>query len=225
MDITAVREPSTRPTGQNLSSENVDQIGREIFLRLLVTQLQSQDPTSPVENEEFIVQLAQFTTLEQANNTNELLKSLVEQNDRHSQLDLVKLIGHDVVANGNVVSLEESGTSTLSYLLGGEARTVDVRILDSSGAVVRTIREQGPQGAGSHEVVWDGTDADGDRVAPGTYQFDVVATDPRGNAVPVTTFLRDTVKNVIWGQDVPVVTLKSGKTLTSSDILSVEQRP
>ncbi|RMH36118.1 MAG: hypothetical protein D6690_06580 [Nitrospirae bacterium] len=222
MNVTPVPERLTAGNEHGLTAENVQALGREVFLRLLVTQLQSQDPTNPVTNEDFIVQLAQFTTLEQANNTNDLLASLVEQNDRRTQLDLVKLIGHDVVAEGDVVSLGESGPARLTYVLGGEARTVEIRILDTNGTVRQSL-DVGPQGAGSHDAVWDGNVIDGDRAPAGSYRFQVIATDSGGGAVPVTTFLRDTVKNVLWGHETPVLTLASGKTLSSSDIISVER--
>lgn len=223
MNVTAIPERITTAKEQGLTAENVQSLGRDVFLQLLVTQLQSQDPTNPVTNEDFIVQLAQFTTLEQANNTNDLLTSLVDQNDRRAQLDLVKLIGHDVVAEGNVMSLGNSGPATLTYLLGSEARNVEIHILDSNGTVIQSLPNVGPQGAGSHDVVWDGNTIDGDRAPTGPYRFQVIATDSRGDAVPVTTFLRDTVKNVLWGHETPVLTLASGKSLSPSDILSVER--
>ena len=88
--------------------EAVSDLGPDVFLRLLVTQLQSQDPTNPAQNEDFVAQLAQFTTLEQTTSTNELLEQLIGQNVQRTQFDLVNLIGRTVVTEGDTVSLGET---------------------------------------------------------------------------------------------------------------------
>ena len=204
------------------SSNDVQELGRDVFLRLLVTQLQSQDPTNPTQNEDFIAQLAQFTTLEQTNNTNNLLEDLLSQNQQRSQLDLVSLIGHEVVTDGNTVSLGESGETSLVYVLGDDAVSVNVEVFDANGTLVRALNNLGAQVAGQHEIVWDGNDTDGNRVEAGTYQFRVSAVDSQQGEVASTTFMRDVVKSVIWGNEQPTLTLGSGKTLLSPEILSVQ---
>lgn len=197
-------------------------LGRDVFLQLLVTQLQSQDPTNPVQNEDFIAQLAQFTTLEQTGNTNDLLTKLVDQNAQRSQLDLVGMIGREVIAEGNTLTLDAGEDVSLQYALQGNAPSVQIEIFDLTGKLVTRLQGLGQQQTGEHHVVWNGEDFDENPVDAGTYAFRVIAQDNQGNNVPVTTFLRETVNKVVLGTDGPVLALGSGKTLLSSDILSVE---
>ena len=197
-------------------------LGRDVFLQLLVTQLQSQDPTNPVQNEDFIAQLAQFTTLEQTENTNDLLSKLVDQNVQRSQLDLVGMIGREVIAEGNTVTVETDEDVSMLYSLQDDSQTVQIEIFDAEEKLVNRLQGLGPQIAGEHHVVWNGEDFDGNPVESGTYVYRVLAQDKQGNNLPVTTFARETVHKVVLGTDGPVLALQSGKTLLSSDILVVE---
>lgn len=207
-------------TGQANVQAAVSALGSDVFLRLLVTQLQSQDPTNPVENQDFVAQLAQFTTLEQATSTNKLLEQLIGQDTQRTQLDLVNLIGRTVVAQGDTVSIGEDEQPTLAYALSGEARAVTINVLDSDKHVVRTITSTDIQKAGANQVQWDGLNDSGDRVPEGVYQFIVKAQDVNNQPVPNFTFARERVMTIAFGTENPVV-LQSGKTLHTEDILSI----
>ena len=221
MEIVSQLVGTSTASGQEVTSPQIPELGREVFLRLLVTQLQSQDPTNPVQNEDFVAQLAQFTTLEQTNNTNDLLENLISQVHQRSQFDQVALIGHEVTAKGSTVLLGETGDTTLGYVLSQNAVTVNIDIVDSKGNLVKTLTDLGPQPVGQQDVVWDGNTSEGDGAEPGTYAFNVRAEDSQGNPISAMTFMRDIVKAVVWGSDSPLLSLGSGKTLVASEILSV----
>ena len=219
MEVSPVQQSSTT-TGQSNVQAAVTELGSDVFLRLLVTQLQSQDPTNPVENEDFVAQLAQFTTLEQTTNSNKLLEELVGQNTQRSQFELLNLLGHSVVTTGNTVSLETHGETTLSYALSGNAQTVNVEVLGPNGQILRTLSPGSAQATGGHQVMWDGKDEDGDSLPAGVYHFRVKAEDGDKQPVPVLTFAREMVSNIVPGTDKPVV-VQSGKTYTTEDIISI----
>ncbi|GJL51431.1 MAG: hypothetical protein NPIRA01_26580 [Nitrospirales bacterium] len=219
--ITPLLETPPRPVN-SITAENVQELGRDVFLRLLVSQLESQDPTNPVENEDFIAQLAQFTSLEQTTNINENLESLIGQSSQQSKMDLVNLIGREISAQGNVLSLPSTGDATLSYVLEENARTVQIDVLNENGGVIRRFNNLGSQETGPHQIIWDGNDQNGDRVEAGTYSFLPKAINPEGKEVLATTFMRDIVKSVMISEEQPLITLGSGKTLLSNDILSVQ---
>jgi flagellar basal-body rod modification protein FlgD len=101
-------------TGEANVQEAVSELGADVFLRLLVTQLQSQDPTNPTENGDFVAQLAQFTTLEETTNTNALLEQLIGQDVQRTQFDLVNFIGRTVVTEGDTISLGETDQPILT---------------------------------------------------------------------------------------------------------------
>jgi flagellar basal-body rod modification protein FlgD len=201
--------------------EAVSALGSDVFLRLLVTQLQSQDPTNPTQNEDFVAQLAQFTTLEQTTNTNELLEQLIGQDTQRTQFDLINLVGRTVVSEGDTVSLGNADQPTLAYALSGTASRVTIEVLGENGKILRSIPSGAPGTAGAHQVQWDGNDQDGDRLPEGVYQFRVRAEDPNQKPVPNFTFAREQVTNILLGAEKPVV-VQSGKTLNSQDIISIQ---
>lgn len=217
--ISPTQSGSTATANANVQAA-VGALGPDVFLRLLVTQLQSQDPTSPVQNEDFVAQLAQFTTLEQATSTNKLLEKLIGQDTQRTQLDLVNLIGRTVVAQGDTVSIAGEEQPTLGYALSGEARSVTIKVLDSNKQVVRTLESTDVQKAGANQVQWDGLNDSGDRVPDGVYRFIVKAEDANKQPVPNFTFARERVMTIAFGAENPVV-LQSGKSLHTEDILSI----
>ena len=120
-------------TGEANVQQAVSELGADVFLRLLVTQLQSQDPTNPTENEDFVAQLAQFTTLEETTNTNALLEQLIGQDVQRTQFDLVNFIGRTVVTEGDTISLGETNQPILTYALNDTATSVTIEILGEDG--------------------------------------------------------------------------------------------
>ncbi len=214
-------QSNTPVTGGENVQQAVSALGADVFLRLLVTQLQSQDPTNPVENEDFVAQLAQFTTLEQATNTNELLEQLVGQETQRTQFDLVNLIGRTVVSQGDTVSLGKGDQPILGYALSDTANQVTIEVLGENGKILRTIPSLAPGTIGTHQVQWDGLDEDGDSLPEGVYQFRVQAEGANGNPVPSVTFARERVANIVLGAEKPIV-VQSGNTLNSQDIISIQ---
>jgi len=199
----------------------VSALGSDVFLRLLVTQLQSQDPTNPVQNEDFVAQLAQFTTLEQTTNTNELLEQLISQDTQRTQLDLVNLIGRTVVSQGDTVSVGKDDQPVLAYALSGTASRVNIEVLGPNKEIIRTLSSTALEAPGGHQVQWDGLNESGDRVPEGVYQFRVKAEDAGQQVVPNFTFARERVMNIVFGTESPVV-VQSGKTLNTQDIISIQ---
>ncbi|MCA9473909.1 MAG: hypothetical protein MRJ96_12580 [Nitrospirales bacterium] len=222
MDAVTSLFETTPPPVNNITSANVQELGRDVFLRLLVTQLESQDPTNPVQNEDFIAQLAQFTSLEQTTNINENLESLIGQNDQQAKLDLVNLIGREVSAQGNVIPLKDTGDVSLAYVLEETAANVGIDVVNENGTVVRRFSNLGVQEAGPHNIVWNGEDQNGDRVDAGVYSFLPTAVNRDGGPVVARTYMRDIVKSVMISEEQPLVTLESGKTLQPNEILSVQ---
>jgi flagellar basal-body rod modification protein FlgD len=213
--------PPTSVTGQPNVKEAVSELGSDVFLRLLVTQLKSQDPTNPVEDRDFVAQLAQFTTLEQATNTNSLLNTLIAQNVQRSHMDLVNLLGRAIVTEGNTVGLGKENEPVLQYSLSGDAATVSIEVLGPQNQVLRTLSPETLQVTGIHHIRWDGLDDSGDRLPEGVYGFRVKAQDSSQQPVPSLTFARERVTDIVPGTEMPVI-VQSGKTYKLEDIISIQ---
>jgi flagellar basal-body rod modification protein FlgD len=220
MELTPTQSVASVTRAANVQ-EAVSALGPDVFLRLLVTQLQSQDPTNPTQNEDFVAQLAQFSTLEQTTSTNDLLEQLIGQDAQRTQFDLVNLIGRTIVSTGDTISLGKSDQPALAYALSDTANQVTLEVLGPDGKILRTIQSDAPGTAGGHQVIWDGLDNDGDRVPEGVYQFRVKAVNANQEPVSNFTFARERVSNIVLGTDNPIV-VQSGKTLNSQDIISIQ---
>jgi flagellar basal-body rod modification protein FlgD len=220
MDPITATQSGTNVTANAGVQEAVSTLGSDVFLRLLVTQLQSQDPTNPLQNEDFVAQLAQFTTLEQTTSTNKLLERLIAQDTQRTQLDLVNLIGRTVVSEGDTVSLGKDDEATLAYALSGTATRVNIEVLGPNQEVIRKLTSTDFEKPGAHQVQWDGLNEAGDRVPEGVYQFRVKAEDANKQPVSNFTFARERVANIVFGTESPVV-LQSGRTLHTEDIISI----
>ncbi len=214
--ITATTSASTL-TGQREVQNAVEELGSEVFLRLLVTQLQSQDPTNPTQNEDFVAQLAQFTTLEQATNSTDLLQQLVDQ---RSELDIVSLLGRDIITEGDILTLDKENEPVLSFVLEEDTRKIQIRVLDKDGNIVRNLDVEQIQKSGSHDVIWDGLDTNGNRLPEGPYQYEIRALDENDKEVNVQTFSLERVASLLPGTDKPVV-VASGRTYGTDQIQAI----
>lgn len=153
------------------------------FLLLLTTQLENQDPLSPLDTNQFTEQLVQFADVEQAINTNRKLDQLIGLQGGNQLTAALDYIGKDVAVEGPGINLED-GTATLTYQLAGRAQEVAITIRDAGGRPVKVLTASGEPGA--QQVTWDGTDSAGDVLPDGLYDFSVTALDSRGDAVPST---------------------------------------
>ncbi len=143
------------------------------FLKLLVTQLQNQDPMNPMENAELTTQLAQMSTVEGINKMNASLDGLVAQFKASQVLQGASLVGRQVLAEGDVLNLGSGGAAG-AIELDGAADSVKVKVFGGNGALLQTL-DLGKQDAGLVRFAWDGTDADGVAQALGEYTFSAAA--------------------------------------------------
>ena len=118
---------------------------RDQFLTLFLTQLQNQDPTSPMDTNEMTNQLVQFTAVEQQIETNKSLASLVSAQAANTNAAAVNYIGEHVIFNGNNTNLTDDGASW-GYLLESEANSTTVNVFNAAGDLVYS--EEGQTGSG-----------------------------------------------------------------------------
>lgn len=209
----------------NPDSVERNALGKEEFLRLLVTQLQNQDPLSPMDGQEFAAQLAQFTSVEQLLNIQQTLVDNGELNGLLAQGInsgvASGLIGRDVEAETQHLYWDGGGTSSAHLDLESAASTVRIALRDSEGNLIREL-ELGALEAGAHEIEWDGRDQNGAAVPKGSYHMDVIAEDSAGDAVQSTTFVSGRVDRVTFGQNGIKLWIDE-LALAMSDVRSVRQ--
>jgi flagellar basal-body rod modification protein FlgD len=149
-------------------------MGKDDFLKLLVTQLKNQDPLKPQDPTEFTAQLAQFSSLEQLFAVNESLEKMAAGSAETERLSALSMIGKEVVSEGG--RLRYSGEPlNLGYRLDTPAHEVSLHVLDDSG---RNLASSG---------------LDGNQLAAGEYQLVVKAVDANEEATPASALVKSTI--------------------------------
>ena len=209
--------PTTNSEGNSLTSGA--SLGKNDFLKLLVAQLEHQDPLAPQEGQEFAAQLAQFSSLEQLTNINDNLEASQAFDLALSNSSMVNLIGKTVDAPGNKFELGEGETETLSFSLGEDSSEVTIDIFNSAGTNVSTL-SLGAQSGGQKEFVWPGTDSSGVPLPAGTYTFGVTAEDASGNFVETGTFSAGVVTDIIF-EEGETFAIVNGQKVSVNEISKV----
>lgn len=189
---------STTSTGLTTGSSSASTIETQ-FLTLLCTELENQNPLSPVDSSQFTSQLIQYATFEQQLNSNTYLGEIASAISSVSAGSLstgVGYLGKTVTAESDEVSVNSGGTVSAEWIydLDSTASSTSLSITNSSGQTIYTAT--GATASGNHTFSWDGTDSDGDTVSAGTYTLTVTAEDSSGESVDATTYIVGTVTAV-----------------------------
>jgi flagellar basal-body rod modification protein FlgD len=158
------------------------QLGKDAFLTLLLTQLQNQDPFNPMEDTEMTAQLAQYSQLEQLANLNDNVSTMSSYIQAQNQFQTLSLIGKDVKAQSNLLSVTGGKLDFEAGMELSEAATVQCYVVDSDGNQVR-MYDWGLTEAGVYELGWDGKNNSGTTVPDGVYQFQVTGTNIAGETI------------------------------------------
>lgn len=184
------------------------------FLKLLTTQLQNQDPTSPMDSAQFTQQLVQYSQVEQQIKSNQKLDKLISNQNSAGVGSSLGYLGKTIEMDGDNFTFDNNGAS-FNYRLSNIASDVKVKIYDESGVLVRT--QSGASGSlGKNTVFWDGKDDNGAELAKGLYKVEVTATDSAGN--PITTAVTTNGKvDGVEKDSTGAIVLNVGKLQVSTD--------
>ncbi|HVR61067.1 MAG TPA: flagellar hook assembly protein FlgD [Polyangia bacterium] len=197
-------------------------LGEGDFLKLLMAQLQNQDPTAPQDDTQMIAQLAQFSALEAAQGTNSRLDTLLLAQTNQTQTEYVNFIGKDVAYRTDTLDHTQGLSDVSQVTLGGAAAKVTVTIQDASGNVVRTMN-LGSEPAGAVQVVWDGNNDSGTPQPSGSYTMKVAASDAAGAPVATDLTAKGPVTGVTYSNGIPMLSV-NGTPIKMSEITSISER-
>lgn len=217
-DVNALNGYTQTSSATNTASQNLS-ADMNTFLTLLTTQLKYQDPLDPMDTAEFTNQLVQYSSVEQAIQTNSKLDSLLSMSTANLGAQAVSYIGKVAQVLGNVMPLE-SGKAKATYTLDKNVQSTTIVVKDMNGKIVYS--EQGKVTSGTHEFTWDGKDANGNQLADGAYKIEVstkVASGETAASVVTTVFGR--VTGVASDSSGVYVGLGDAVTAGLGDILTV----
>ncbi|MFV1983674.1 MAG: flagellar hook assembly protein FlgD [Thiohalomonadales bacterium] len=207
---------NTLPTNESLgltktqNAHEKPRLGQEDFMKLMTAQMNHQDPMKPMENGEFITQMAQFSQVSGMNDIKNSFETLATSLQSNQALQASSLVGRSVLVPGNNVILPEGGKVTAAINLPQATGDLRVNILNSSGELVHSL-SLGPQKAGTTNINWDGVISKQVKDDKGVVQTITAKAPPgqytlqagfmiNGKAQAAETLVADAVESVSLGK-------------------------
>lgn len=206
----------------NKPTRSPDKLGQTEFLDLMITQLKNQDPFAPMENGEFISQMAQFSSVTGLAELQQSFDKLATSLQSNQALQASSLVGRTVMVPSAVGTLATGGTIRGAVELPASSGTVGINIQDSSGQIIRRL-ELGPQAAGEVYFNWDGIGNDGLSAQAGRY-FVSADAGINGETVALETLMSAGVASVTLGQGGQGLTLNltDGNSVNFSSVREIQ---
>jgi flagellar basal-body rod modification protein FlgD len=174
------------------------------FLKLLTTQLQNQDPLSPMDTNQFTQQLVQFAGVEQQMKSNDSLSTLVSLQQNAQTTEALALVGATVVVNGSTAQLANGQASWT--LNSTQPATATITIADSTGRTAYTTT--GTVNTGNQNFVWNGQGNDGTIWPAGNYSLTATGTSASGQNTAISTQIQAPVDSVDLTQTPPLLSVQ-----------------
>lgn len=178
------------------------------FMKLLVAQLQTQDPLNPLDNAAVTSQMAQISTVQGIEKLNQTMSSLTDMYKTSQTVAAAALIGHVALSDGNQMVLSNS-QAVAGVELAKDADILEINVFDKNGVIVHT-ETLNNQKAGIVQFQWDGKNDAGVAQADGTYSISASAK-ANGDAVSATPLAYSKVEALSWNNGSPVLHLSNGK--------------
>lgn len=194
--------------------KNQKELGQDDFLKLMITEIQNQDPFNPVENSDFVAQMAQFSSVTGIEKLQKSFGQLATSMTSNQALQASTLVGRSVLVASDKGVLPSGGELNGRVDLENGSPNVVFHITDASGQQIRSV-SLGPKAAGEVGFKWDGFATDGTPMPAGVYGIKVEAS-----GLDATTNLETYVS-----ADVESVTLNrsnQGISLNLKDMGSVD---
>jgi flagellar basal-body rod modification protein FlgD len=191
----------TDSRGNEIKTGGQQVLGRDEFLQLLITKLRHQDPLKPVTDEDFVAQLAQFSTLEQMNQISEGISTSNQwdflQMQSINNTMAANLIGKEVRATYEGLYLQSDGNASVNFTNDKFATQIKFTIRDEKGNIVASFSRDNVS-PGTSRAEWDGRDNQGNRMAEGYYTVEVSAVGIDGGTYEPKLSLVGIVQSITY---------------------------
>jgi flagellar basal-body rod modification protein FlgD len=183
-------------TAANATATTQSKVGADfnMFLKLLVTQMQNQDPLKPMDSTEYTQQLAQYSQVEQTVKQTGALNDILSQLSTQSLTQANALIGREVEIDGSVAGLAGSSPAQWGYQADRAVATIEMTVKDAKGVTMSTNTVDATGTAG--RLNWNGATKSGGTAKDGAYTLSAVGRDAFGVEVPLTLTSVGTVGSV-----------------------------
>jgi flagellar basal-body rod modification protein FlgD len=197
------------------SASSLGTLGGTDFITLMLAQLQNQDPTSPVDSNTFLTQLAQLSEVQGITSLNTNFSTLSSSLTSNQAMQASSLLGHQALVNTGTATTAAAGAAVTGAVNVPQSTSqVTLSITNSAGAVVSQIN-LGAQSAGLANFAWNGTMGNGSQAPAGTYTLTAQYAGATSSSAAATTLVNGTVESVSMGAG------STGLTLNVSGVGSV----
>lgn len=204
----------------NVKAKNKSELSKEDFMKLLVAELQNQNPLEPMDNKAMGSHLAQFTQLEQLEEMNSNIAKMSKSKDPNNKIYSASLIGKSIKTESVNFDHEKGKVQELSFNLSAPANEVEIKVIDASGVEVKSIK-LGSLNKGLNYYKWDGRDGIGDYVDDGKYVYEVNASNEMGANLHVDRGASGIVSSVEYIDDNVNLLLDNGSKVKLEDVRAV----
>ena len=205
-DTTAAATAASSSTLVSPTNAMDPQASQDRFLKLLVAQINNQDPLNPMDNAQMTTQMAQINTVSGIQELNATLKGMAEQMSATQSLQGASLIGREALSDGTSLNFEGSvGKGALS--LPADASQVYVDIMGVNGEILDTV-DLGACSSGQHAFEWDAG-----AIPPSKVGSFAVRASTGTEAISATTLSRNTVASVGMTNGAMTLQLQNGRTV------------
>jgi flagellar basal-body rod modification protein FlgD len=206
LPTTGTGTPAATGTGTNTgtgsstanSASSLGTLGGTDFITLMLAQLQNQDPTSPVDSNTFLTQLAQLSEVQGITSLNSSFSALSTSLTSNQALQASSLLGHQALVNSSTATIAAGATVSGAVNVPQNTSQVTLSVTDSSGALVTQIN-LGAQSAGLTNFSWNGTMGNGSQAPAGTYTLSAQYAGATSGGTAATTLVNGTVESVSMG--------------------------
>ena len=184
-------EPKNKASGSN-------ELGKNEFMKLMIAQMENQNPVDPQDNGAFISQLAEFSSLQEMQGISASVNNFTNQFKSSQALQASAMVGRSVLVPASSAPLSTGGTVSGIVSVEESTSALNISIFNGSGELVNQFN-LGPQAAGTVPFVWDGTNSKGEQMPFDTYTIKAQAGQ-RGQNTQLDTLLSANVNSVSIGK-------------------------
>jgi flagellar basal-body rod modification protein FlgD len=212
MNISSLGSTSLNTMAASASSTalSMTSLSADDFLKLLLVELKNQDPSKPMDSTAMLQQFSSLTQVQQTQQANNYLQSLLQTTSALSNMQAVGYLGKKISYTSDSITVAGGKAAASKFTLAADANKISVTISDASGTAVKTS-DLGNMSAGSYSFQWDGTNSSGAKVADGTYKVSFSAKDSTGKNISVSTEGTANVTGLVFRNSVAYLVTDAGE--------------
>ena len=218
--LNEIADPNWIDPTKKIRTTGNNQLDKDAFLTLLLTQMKNQDPTNPLQSHEMAAQLAQFTSLEKLTNINDGIDKLTQAHAPNQNLEALQFIGKAVVSDSSkILRTDPQGGHQVSFRVDGSPASGSIAIKNQAGEVVRELTLSGLK-SGDNQVYWNGQSSDGLDLPAGEYRAEITIKAGDGKKLHAETQKKGEITGVNFTSQGPVL-LIGDKKLSLKEVTEI----